>query len=151
MVSKMNRVLIKRFETSDQGTFGKLYAPNFSCFIGEPPWRDNQTNISCIPIGEYHVKLVKSSRFGIIKYSNTHKVVYWILNVSNRTGVLQHSGNFCGDRSLGLKSHTYGCQLLGKSFSTINGQKAVLNSGPTLRKFMEIMNYENYILEIKEG
>lgn len=137
----MKEVLIERFETSEQGTFGKLYNPDFFCFTGEPPWRDNRPNISCIPVGIYEVKIRKSSKYGI---------TYWITNVPDRMWILQHSGNVCGDKSLGYRTHTYGCQLLGKYVGVLEGQKAVLYSKPTVNKFMDVMGYEDYTLTIRE-
>uniref|UniRef100_A0A6M3L0K4 DUF5675 domain-containing protein n=1 Tax=viral metagenome TaxID=1070528 RepID=A0A6M3L0K4_9ZZZZ len=137
----MEEVILTRLETSDQGTFGIINGPDgFICHVGEPPWRDNETNISCIPEGKYIVKIVRSNKFG---------TTYWVTNVQKRTGILQHSGNFCGDRSLGFKSHTYGCQLFGKFRGKIEGQEAVLASRIALEKFKRLMNYQDYTLIVQ--
>ena len=50
-------LLLRRTETSDAGTFGEMYDED-EHLVGvtvELPWRDNQTNVSCIPAGEYPV------------------------------------------------------------------------------------------------
>lgn len=133
---------IIRLESSDEGTFGVLLTENFSCFVAEPPWRDNKPDISCIPAGEYEVELRRSPKFGL---------TYWIKDVPKRSYILQHTGNYAGDKTKGFKTHTYGCQLLGKYRGILGNQKAVLLSRPTIREFIKAMKGEPYKLLIREA
>jgi hypothetical protein len=135
---KQNVYLIRTL-TSDQGTSGMLVMAGFNCYTLELPWRDNQKSISCIPDGEYEVIQRISAKFGKI---------YWITNVPNRSYILIHSGNYAGDISKGYKSHVQGCILLGQKIGTLAGQKAVLNSRITLRKFMNYTNMQPFKLTI---
>ena len=128
-----------RETTSDQGTEGKLFYDTFSCFTLELPWRDNQSNISCIPSGEYDVTIRKSPKFG---------VTYWVLEVPDRSYVLIHSANVAGDVSRGFKSHLNGCIALGRKRGTIYGQRAVLISRLAVKDFMAKMRGENFKLII---
>ena len=124
-----------RETTSDQGTEGKLLFDTFSCFTLELPWRDNQSNISCIPSGEYDATIRKSPKFG---------VTYWVLEVPDRSYILIHSANVAGDVSRGFKSHLNGCIALGRKRGTIYGQRAVLISRLAVKDFMAKMRGEDF-------
>src|SRR5512137_107271 len=93
---KIPIVQIRRTRMSDQGTEGVLLAPGFSCYTLELPWRDNMSNISCIPSGEYKC---------VIRHSPKMGNKYWVKKVPKREYILIHSGNFAGDTSKGYKSH----------------------------------------------
>jgi len=135
----MKNVFLIRTSTSDQGTKGTLVTDGFQCFTLELPWHNNTRNISCIPSGEYIVKIRKSPKYGKI---------YWVTNVENRSWVLVHSGNFAGDTSKGFKTHVAGCILVGQKFGFLSNQLAVLNSRVTLKRFMNFMKYETFKLNI---
>jgi hypothetical protein len=136
----MENIYLFRNKTSDQGTEGILVTPGFQCYTLELPWRNNQSNISCIPEGEYKVDLFYSHHF--------KRHVYHINNVHNRQYVLIHSGNYAGDVTKGYKSHVLGCVLVGKSYGFINKQRAILNSRITLNSFMSFMNNKPFNLKI---
>ena len=133
------RVTLFRLKYSDQGTLGRLMAGDFSCYTLEPPWRNNQRSISCISLGEYESTMIISPKFGR---------VYYIKNVDNRSGILIHSGNLAGDVSLGYKTNSNGCILLGEKVGTLQGQLAVLLSRPAITKFMSYMTNQDFILDV---
>jgi len=128
-----------RTTTSEQGTFGVLSAGDFVCRVLELPWRDNETSVSCIPVGEYEVRLVESRKYG---------KVYWVRDVPNRAGILIHGGNYAGNRDEGLLTHSEGCILVGKYKGVLGGQRAVLFSKPTLNKFMKYMDGQPFTLRV---
>lgn len=138
----MTTVYINRFSSGLYGTFGVMSAPEvgFSCFTAEPPWKNNSSNVSCIPKGEYTVNIRQSPKYGAI---------FHVTNVDGRSYILKHSGNYAGDVEQGLKSHTMGCILLGKSLGWMSGQKVVLNSRITVKKWMSIMDNKPYKLIIQ--
>ena len=106
----------------------------FCCTL-EPPDKDNQQNVSCIPVGLYNVSRVHSP-----KYGNTFEIT----NVPNRTHVLFHAGNTI--------KHTRGCILLGQYFGKLLGDRAVLNSGKTFKMFLNKLQTINFLkLKIKEA
>jgi len=131
-----------RLKRSDQGTRGILFADSFSCQTLELPWRENQRSISCIPSGEYQVKIRISPKYG---------QVYHIKEVPNRSYILLHSGNWAGDKHKGYRTNVAGCILLGARRGLLLGQWAVLNSRITVRRFMTHMGMENFILKIHEA
>lgn len=137
----MKQVDIFRLKRSDQGTEGLLVSKEFNCRVLELPWRDNKKQISCIPAGEYNVE---------IRISNKYGRIYHVKAVPTRTYILIHSGNYGGDKIKGFRTHSSGCILLGLKFGFLGGQVAVLNSRIAVRRFMEHMEYEPFLLKIME-
>jgi len=134
----MKTLTLRRTETSDQGTFGKLG----NLFTGECPNRDNQTGISCVLPGTYEVHFEFSPKHGCNKYR--------LQNVEGREAIEIHSGNYCGDTSKGFKSDVEGCILLGNGMSEIDGQKIVSDSKRAVAWFESYMDGEPFLLEIVE-
>jgi len=108
----------------------------------ELPWRGNRRNISCIPPGSYEVQIRISPRYGRI---------YWVMKVEGRKYILIHAGNWAGDVKKGLKTHTNGCILTGKYRGCLKGQRSVLASGITVRKFMRLLGGSAFKLNIIEA
>lgn len=110
-----------RLEKSGKGVVSilKINKEIFCCAL-EPPDNNNQVNVSCIPVGQYYIDPVNSPKFG---------KTYKILNVPNRSNILFHAGNTMTD--------TQGCILLGETIGKLKGDRAILNSGSTFKKFME--------------
>ena len=80
------QVKLIRTATSNKGTYGELKVNEVPlCNTLELPWRDNQENISCIPMGKYKVKRHRSPSQGD---------VFWIQNVKDRTYIYLHIGNW---------------------------------------------------------
>jgi hypothetical protein len=98
-------LLIIRDTFTDKSTIGKLFinGENF-CDTLENPWLDNQRNISCIPEGQYKVRL------RLARESATRDYLHLLVqDVPNRSYILFHRGNTAKDTS--------GCILVG------NGRK----------------------------
>lgn len=98
----------------------------FSCKTLEPPNKENQHNISCIPEGTYEVHKEESHE--------GHEYPHFrVQNVPNRKGILWHRGNYFKD--------TLGCLLVGKYFGDRNadGVLDVLESTDTLQKLYDLL------------
>ena len=116
-------------------TIGKLSVDKeFFCYTLELPWLDNAKNVSCIPTGDYKIKMVNSPRFGSC---------YQIMNVDNRTHILIHAGNTVDDIE--------GCILLGDSCGVINGKEAVFSSRKSISAFNQLLGGRTHGLEIIRG
>ncbi|MFA6400868.1 MAG: DUF5675 family protein [Salinivirgaceae bacterium] len=139
----MLSVFSNRYESTDHGTFSTWNVPElgFSSFCLELPWRQNQNSISCIPAGTYWVK---------IRYSQKYGLIFHVTDVHGRSYILIHPGNYAGDVSKGFLTHSKGCLLLGKQRGLIGKQKAVLNSRITVRKFMSLLENNEFKLIITE-
>jgi hypothetical protein len=138
----VKKVIIYRFDQSDQGSIGILFTPGFLCYSMELPWRDNERSFSCIPKGTYIAKIRKSRKYGI---------TFHVTDVEGRSYILIHAGNWAGDTKKGYKAHSEGCILFGKRTGLLQGQKAVLYSKPTIKKFMKHVCNEPFELEIIGG
>lgn len=133
----MLHLVLKRISSDNIQTLGEMtiYLPPsfiasgpkiFSCKTIELPYRNNEPNISCIPIGVYLITK---------RYSEKHKEHLKVQEVVDRTDILIHSGNYHHD--------TKGCILVGESFKDINGDNIadVTNSRKTLNNILR--HFEN--------
>jgi len=142
-------VTLRRVDSGDQGVFGTLTAEGFRCFTGELPWRDNASLKSCVPSASY----IPPGRYRVIwtPSPRLRKNTYRLLGVPNRSGILIHSSNLMGDRSLGYKAQLLGCISLGERIGFIAGQKALLISRPAVRRFEEVMQHKPFTLEVTDA
>ena len=94
-------LLLIRDTFSEQSTIGELFLNGERmCDTLENPWKDNQRNISCIPEGEYKVRL------RLARESATRDYLHLLVqDVPNRDWILFHRGNSAKDTS--------GCILVG--------------------------------------
>ena len=101
-LSQIN-LLILRATFTDKSTIGELFLNGERmCDTLELPWRDNQKSISCIPAGEYKVRL----RYP--RESATREYLHLLVQeVKDRSYILFHRGNSAKD--------TRGCILIGQS------------------------------------
>ena len=101
-VKGVNLLLI-RDEFSDKSTIGKLFLDGeMFCYTLELPWKDNQRSISCIPAGEYKVRMRTA------KESSSRDYLHLLVqDVKDRSYILVHIGNTAKD--------TRGCILVGQS------------------------------------
>lgn len=142
----MNSVKLQRLQTGDQGTFGRVIVPamsgrpGFVLFTGELPYRDNQSDISCLPVGEFDTVWAWSDHF--------RRTMYLLLGTDPRAGIRAHSANFMGDLSMGYKRQLNGCIAFGEKVGIMDGQKALLLSAPAVRRFESHMEYKRFTLEI---
>ena len=130
----MRTVFLARHTHIDSCTRGVIVANGLFLHTLELPWLDNQSNISCIPTGEYLCEFMPRSSSG--KYKN----VYHVKDVEGRYGILIHNGN--------VPAHTKGCILVGMSQGVLAGQQAVLSSRSALANFVDFMNKESFKLRV---
>jgi|TARA_R100000808_G_scaffold12200_1_gene30615 hypothetical protein len=134
-LSKIN-LLIIRDTFTENSTMGELFLNGERmCDTLELPWKDNQRSISCIPAGEYPV------RIRVARESASRKYVHLLVQeVKDRSYILFHRGNTAKD--------TRGCILVGLG----SQQDIVHNSTLAMDLLMkEIINLggENINLIIK--
>lgn len=103
----------------------------FSCKTLELTYRDNEKNISCIPVGEYKVKK---------RWSNKYKDHFHILDVPNRTFILIHPANYY--------TQLRGCIAVGANHADINSDdyKDVVSSKETMDILLAILPDEFEII-----
>ena len=114
--------MVRLEENHDHGTFGILKINKMVfCVTLEPKDALNAPFVSSIPAQQYMCK-----RYSSVKYGQT----WQIENVPQRLGILFHPGN--------VDEHTEGCIILAEHFGKLQGDRAVLNSGVTFHKFMQL-------------
>ena len=128
-------IKIIRVESGDEGTFGILTLNGRAfCVTLEPEDLNNRDFVSCIPTGTYLCKRIVSPKYGD---------VFEVQDVPSREHVLFHAGN--------RDQNTEGCILLAQYFGKLKGDRAVLNSGFTLKAFMQELGDEmSFALQIVE-
>jgi len=132
----MINLLLIRDTFSKNSVIGELFINGeLICDTLENPWQDNQRNISCIPEGEYPVRLRLARESASRDY--LHLLVQ---EVPNRDWILFHRGNTAKDTS--------GCILVG-----LGSQQDVVNNSRLAMDLLmkEIINLggENINLIIK--
>ncbi len=131
----MRFIELVRMETSEEGTFGIMKIDKkIFCITLEPPNKQNLSNISSIPTGQYIIKPYSSAKF---------PEVYQVIDVPERTNVLFHKGNTVG--------HTAGCIILGQTVGKLKGDRAILNSGATFGRFKDLLKGNTHHLTITEN
>lgn len=125
----MDYVRLVRYKFTDRQTLGIMYCcdeltgEEIEFDTLELPWKNNQTSISCIPQGRYHVAPRTSKKF---------KKHFHIKDVEGRKWILIHYGNFY--------TEIRGCILIGDGLSDINsdGYQDVLNSRDSMSRLLEL-------------
>jgi hypothetical protein len=141
----MKRAIISRGASTDQGTFGVLRFGATQVFTLELPWRDNRRQVSCVPVGTYDCRLVRSPRFGN---------VYKLLAVPGRSDVLIHPANLAGDAALGWTTELQGCIAPCMRLGAMRNKAGVMQvaglvSRPAVRELMTWAAGEPFQLEVK--
>ncbi len=126
---------IIRLEESNQGTISVMKIDKeVFCFALSPPDMLNQSMVSNIPTGQYVIEPYSSRKY---------PKAYEVLDVPNRSKILIHAGN--------TAEHTAGCILVGSSVGKLKGNRAVLNSGNTYKRFLDKLNGGIHHLTITEN
>ncbi len=140
-------LIISRYCYSPMGTFGILSIPNeknadkpFRWLTVERPWLNNQTSISCIPEGTYGIGLRQSSVVSRTSRGE-FKAGYEIKDVPDRTFIMMHIANTMNDLE--------GCVGLGLAQGFVKGKWAVTSSKVAFRSFMNNMESQNNITDIR--
>ena len=118
--------ILRLEDNKTYGTFGVLLINGRAfCVTLEPPWVENERNVSCVPEGQYQAIRVPSEKFG---------EVFLLEDIPGRSGIEIHPGN--------VREDTEGCIIVASSFGKLrNHNRAVLNSGDTFRSFMRVLEY----------
>lgn len=116
----MNQIHVDRFAYTPFGTFGRFSYEGFECYTLEDPWKDNQRNVSCIPVGIYELKRDRYNRGGYDTFE--------LQDVPQRSEILIHKGNTHHD--------VEGCLVLGAELGSLKNSWAVLSSSIAFNGFM---------------
>ena len=127
-------IVIKRHLHQDKQTLGHLYINDVhTCATLELPWLQNNSGISCIPTGTYHVVRRRSAKYG------EH---FHITNVPGRSMILIHQANY--------HYQLLGCIAVGARHTDINkdGYLDVTNSKVTMQRLLKLLPKSPFTLTI---
>ena len=137
----MKEVIITRYKVTYNYSLGFCFIKHedgLIDYIGaslERGWRDNQNGVSCVPEGNYLLKLEYSSRF--------RKNLWELKDVPHRAECKFHSANYWNQLN--------GCIALGNKHVDINkdGDPDVTSSRETMTLFHNIMKGDTARVIIK--
>ena len=122
-------MILKRFTSTDLGTFGVLSVDNHQFYTVEKPWVNNTPEISCIPDGEYRLEPHSSAKYGnVLCMVNDEGVTHYKEPHSKRYACLIHVANYEKD--------VIGCIGLGDAYF----ENMVSNSRKAIQRFYNIVN-----------
>jgi len=124
-----------RTSYNDDCTRGVLIVGDDVFYTLELPWKNNERNVSCIPVGTYKAIHLPRSHSG--KYHN----VYHVQQVAGRSGILIHAGNTTTD--------TDGCILIGINKGHLYGKPAVLQSKNAMVALNDLLDQSDTVLEVE--
>ncbi|MBO7920945.1 hypothetical protein J5X92_01775 [Alteromonas sp. K632G] len=123
-----------RHTTDEQGTPGNMFIGPWFAHTLELPWRDNLPNLSCIPAGDYSMRLVKTR-----KPIGGRSHLYLIEDVPQRSSILAHAGTWAGNKEKGLKTSVLGCVLIGYRTGVHQNQRAIFDTRRAIGDFHNIL------------
>jgi hypothetical protein len=134
---------LKRIAHTSDGVFGVLIDDSGFpfCVTVELPWKNNATDTSCIPAGEYQANKIMSPKRGY--------QVFELQNVQGRNNIEIHIANSIHDIS--------GCIGIGRAFGIIetkdNGDiNGIQESKTVFTRFMaKMINDQSIKIVIQEG
>lgn len=133
---------LQRYQSTDLGTFGRIFVKKHEFATIELPWRDNARGKSCVPVGEYVCEWAHSPRFGCMRYR--------LADVPGRDGIVIHPANWAAGKETGLRSELDGCIALGRDIMEIEGQWGVSSSRNAVTEFEEILRGRAFLLKITQ-
>ena len=130
-------IRLVRVERTLDHTLGRLTLPDGSQYwTMEKPWRQNASNVSCVPVGRYRFYQKQSPKYGFRYHLDDAEI-------APRSHCLMHVGNWA--------RNTMGCFLPGMGAGHLADTRAVLNSGRALEEIERRLDGAEHVLEIKNA
>ena len=123
-------ITLKRFISTDYGTFGVLTFDDKKYFTVEKPWVNNTKEVSCIPSGDYVLEPHESDKYGnvLCMVNDGKKVTHFKNADSKRFACLIHAANYERD--------VIGCIGLGEKYLG----HMVTNSRKSIKEFYKLVD-----------
>lgn len=135
-------ILLKRFISTDYGTFGVLTVGDKKYFTVEKPWENNTSDISCIPAGTYTLAPHESHKYGnvLCMVNDEMHITHFKNTDSKRFACLIHVANYERD--------VIGCIGLGEKYLG----HMVTSSKKSIKEFYELVDpTETHTMTIEWG
>lgn len=120
---------LTRIYNGPEATVGVLSVDGFPRFFTlEPPWRNNERNVSCIPVGKYWLQRLLHEKFGL---------TYILSGVPDRSEIYIHTGNY--------PHETQGCIIIGNMADVSLQKPCVLESHSAINRLRTLMKERDEI------
>lgn len=136
-------LLLKRFPTPRGmfGCFGELFINGeFFCVTVERSWKNNEANVSCVPVGIYDFLPHSSPKHGECYALEQASLGVTRYGPSQRTHILMHIANGA--------SELEGCIAPGCKVGVSGGEWVVINSTTAFNRLMSLLDGKPAKLEI---
>jgi len=130
----MEKIILQRLSDDGFKTIGSLIFKNLLISLTvERPWKNNEQNVSCIPVGTYNC---------IPENHPTKKQVFRLQKVKGRDGILIHIANSA--------TELHGCIAPGMGIMDNSRPEiyGVANSAFAMRKLIELTDFKPFQLVI---
>lgn len=127
-------------------TVGKFYVDGVVLFNTiEPPWKNNEPVISCVPAGVYELNPCKSPRFGDTYCLENTDLGVSLNRNTKRTHILLHKAN--------MASELLGCIAPVSYFGVLTGKTewCGMSSAKAYDKLMNVLGGKLHSIEIKRA
>lgn len=126
----MSDARLTRFAYTPNGTFGRLVVSGKEFYTVERPWKNNESNVSCIPEGDYTLRMRDS---GVVSRSTggAYSRGWEVTSVKGRSFIMIHPGNTVDDLQ--------GCIAPGKGLGAVSGKWAVVSSRQAFDELMKLL------------
>ena len=133
---------ITRQKNTLSGMFGKLTDSEHTllAYSIELPWRNNQQNISCIPVGRYLCKWTWSPAF--------RRYMYLVTDVPGRSGIRIHKGSYAGATDYGFRADFLGCISFGRGYTQLGKQVILHTTAVTIADLEDALGKKDFWLNI---
>ncbi|MDO6497345.1 DUF5675 family protein [Photobacterium sanguinicancri] len=137
----MDKLILKR-RYFPHGTFSTLHHKNGKqiCCMVERAWQNNKPNVSCVPLGTYHLLPHRSHKFGDCYALEAPTLGVTRYGPSVRTHCLIHKAN--------RPSQLQGCLAPGKQFGVSQSEWGVVDSTSAFNELMTLLGGKEWELEI---
>lgn len=134
MTNTLEKLLLDRIKTSDDGTFGQIIRNGHQIAATcELPWNDNIPRQSCIPKGVYLCTLGTSPS----KNKQVDYQVYKVNEVTGRSEILIHIANW--------PHELLGCIGVGRNITELKGKPAIDHSTDTMKELLQSLPRSFYL------
>lgn len=146
----MNRYVVMRSPSGEQGTFGVWTLPVANFPTLELPWYGNSPHYSCTPAGIYLCRLEPTSKWSPRQDGR----LFHIFDVPGRSLIKIHAATWAGDVRKGWHSDLLGCLAPGRTTGNLTppdtgrSQAAVLSSRSALTEIMRFLGDDDFELEL---